>query len=339
MTTQSTGVCAMECEGCDPAARRAWAARLRGWLPDRAGDVLVLGRETNELALLAAELGHRVTSVEPPAERRFDAVLARHVLCTVPDPAAALLRWTRLLRPAGRLVLIEKGDPGGIPADTLAELAAPLASYTHVEQLGHDALLWGGRTSNEGYAAVIRTAPARRHAEIVDVHLILRQENRVLLARRSNTGYADGLWNAPSGHVEDGEDVRTAMIREAFEEIAVVIDPADLRVALVMQHRAPNGTARTGWFFEARRWSGEVANREPHKCAGVEWFELDALPDDMVAYCRAGVDAYRAGDRFVLHWHHAGDSIGYPPRSPGRAVVLPHNEPDTRPSQPAGDRT
>ncbi|MCQ4041742.1 NUDIX domain-containing protein [Streptantibioticus rubrisoli] len=346
----------------DPAVRRAWAARLRGWLPDRASDVLALGCGAADLPLLAAELGHRVTVVEPLsrtavpvgtgvrvvvgeaarpplAERRFDAVLAHSVLRTVADPAAALSRWAELVRPAGRLVVLEEGGPGGVPAAALAELAASLASYTHVEQLGRDPRSGEGRAADAHYAAVIHPAPPRRHAEIVDVHLILRRADSVLLARRSNTGYADGLWNAPSGHVEDGEDVRTAMIREAYEEIGVVIDPADLRVALVMQHRAPNGSARTGWFFEALRWSGKAVNREPHKCAGIEWFELDALPDDMVAYCRAGVDAYRAGDRFVLHWHHPGDSIGYRPRSPGRAVVLPHNEPDTRPSQPAGDRT
>ncbi|GAA1887596.1 hypothetical protein GCM10009753_15170 [Streptantibioticus ferralitis] len=197
----------------------------------------------------------------------------------------------------------------------------------------------GARVRDEQHAAAIHPGKPRRHAEIVDVHLILRQDRRVLLARRANTGYADGLWNAPSGHVEDGEDVRTAVIREAFEEVGVVIAPADLRAALVMQHRAPDGNARIGWFFEARRWSGEAVNREPAKCSDIAWFELDALPDDTVAYCRAGVDAYRAGDRFVLHWHHAGDSIGYHPRSPSRAVALPHNEPDIRQSQPAGDRT
>ncbi|MEU1626601.1 NUDIX domain-containing protein [Streptomyces sp. NPDC020096] len=229
---------------------------------------------------------------------------------------------------------VEYGD-----AATEAVDEEPLASPTHGEQLGHDAQLGGGQVRDEQHAAVGHPARRRRHAEIVDVHLILRQGNRVLLARRANTGYADGLWNAPSGHVEDGEDVRTAMIREAFEEVGVVIDPADLHAALVMQHRAPNGNARIGWFFEARRWSGEAVNREPGKCSGIAWFELDELPDDMVAYCRAGVDAYRAGDRFVLHWHHAGDSIGYHPRSPSRAVALPHNEPDIRQSQPAGDRT
>ncbi|GHF56087.1 SAM-dependent methyltransferase [Amycolatopsis bartoniae] len=41
----------------------------------------------------------------PPAA--FDVVLARHVVWALPDPAAALGRWVRLLRPGGRVVLVE----------------------------------------------------------------------------------------------------------------------------------------------------------------------------------------------------------------------------------------
>jgi SAM-dependent methyltransferase len=39
-------------------------------------------------------------------ERRFD-VVARHLLWTLPDPAAALRRWIGLLRPRGHLVFVE----------------------------------------------------------------------------------------------------------------------------------------------------------------------------------------------------------------------------------------
>lgn len=166
-------------------------------------------------------------------------------------------------------------------------------------------------------------APAR-HSEVVDVHLILRRGEDVLLARRAGTGYADGLWNGPSGHVERGEDVCAAMVREAHEEIGVALTPDDLRVALVMQHRGPGGEARTGWFFEAECGTGgEPCNREPHKCSELAWYPLTALPDDMVAYCRAGFEAYRSGERFVLHWHEDGDPVGYAPHLPDRAVPLP----------------
>ncbi|GAA2393777.1 hypothetical protein GCM10010420_18490 [Streptomyces glaucosporus] len=164
----------------------------------------------------------------------------------------------------------------------------------------------------------------RRHREVVDVHLLLRRGDEVLLARRANTGYADGLLNAPSGHAEDGEDVREAMLRETREEIGLRLEPEELRVAMVVQHRSPRGEPRMGWFFEA--WLGEgrePVNAEPDKCSELGWFPLDGLPDDMVAYCRAGLDAYRAGARFALHWHRPGDSIAHDPAAPGRLVVLP----------------
>ncbi|RFU87284.1 NUDIX domain-containing protein [Streptomyces triticagri] len=167
-----------------------------------------------------------------------------------------------------------------------------------------------------------------RHTEIVDVHLIVRRAGEVLLARRKDTGYADGLLHAPSGHVESGEDVRTAMIREAREEAGLALEPEDLRVALVMQHQAPGGATRTGWFFEtAYGAGGEPYNAEPHKCSELSWHPLTALPDDLVAYCRAGLDAYLAGDRFVLHRHAPDDPVAHRPGGPSRSVPLAATDP------------
>ncbi|MGW7692386.1 methyltransferase domain-containing protein [Streptomyces asiaticus] len=343
----------------DPAVREAWAGRLRGWLPGRAVDVLDLGCGTGSLALLAAGWGHRVTGVdrsprmvelaraklagtgasvlvgdaaEPPVgEGRFDVVLVRHLLWMLPDQRAVLRRWVRLLRPGGRLVLIEgrwgEAEPVGLTAAELSALVGPLTERLSVEQLAPDAALWGRVVRDERYALVADLAPVRRHREIVDVHLILRRGGDVLLARRANTGYADGLLHAPSGHVEDGEDVRAAMVREAAEEIGISLGPDEVRVVLVLQHKAPTGDARTGWFFEAEvgeRGGGgrEPVNREPEKCSELGWFPLDALPDDMVAYCRAGLEAYRAGHRFALHWHEPDDAIAYAPEGPDRLTPL-----------------
>ncbi|MFG2829423.1 methyltransferase domain-containing protein [Streptomyces sp. NPDC048434] len=338
----------------DPAVRSAWAARLRSWLPSSPADVLDLGCGTGSLALLAAEQGHRVTGVdrsprmiaqargkpagrdaaflvgeaaEPPVgERRFDVVLVRHVLWALPDPRAALRRWAGLLAPGGRLVLVEgrwgESDPIGIPAAELAALVEPLVSRTSVESLSHDPALWGKEVADERYVLIAELP--RRHTEVVDVHLVLRRGEEVLLARRAGTGYADGLLHAPSGHAEDGEDVREAVIREAAEEIGLRLAPEDLRVALVMQHCAPPpARPRIGWFFEAAYGAGgEPWNREPDKCAELAWFRLDALPDDMVAYCRAGLDGLRAGHRFLLHWHRPGDAVAHDPSAPSRAVPL-----------------
>ncbi|WP_329130366.1 methyltransferase domain-containing protein [Streptomyces sp. NBC_01476] len=345
----------------DPRVREAWDIRLRGWLPAAPCDLLDLGCGTGSLALLAAGQGHRVTAVDssprmverarrkladtsaqvlpgdaaspPVPDGCADVVLVRHVLWALPDPAAALRKWVRLLRPGGRLVLIEGRwgtvEPVGLDADTLAALAAPLGGSVRIEQLGHDPALWGRPVQDERYAAVVRPAPTappaarQRHTEIVDVHLVLLRGAEVLLARRANTGYADGLLHAPSGHLEDGEDVRSGMIRETREEIGLDLAPEDLEAVLVMQHRAPDGRSRIGWFFQARLPEGaEPVNAEPDKCSELGWYPLAALPDDMVAYCRAGLDAWCAGHRFLLHLHESGDRIAHDPDGPGRAVPL-----------------
>ncbi|WP_149550720.1 class I SAM-dependent methyltransferase [Streptomyces marokkonensis] len=170
----------------DPEVRAAWAARLRAWLPQRAGDVLDLGCGTGSLALLAAEQGHRITGVDrspamvalareklagrdaaflvgdaaapPVGEERYDAVLVRHVLWTLPEPRRALRHWRDLLRPGGRLVLVEgvwgTVSPVGIPADALTALLAPMAGQVRVERLSGDRALWGRDVDDERYAVV-----------------------------------------------------------------------------------------------------------------------------------------------------------------------------------------
>lgn len=136
---------------------------------------------------------------------------------------------------------------------------------------------------------------------VVDVHLILeRPDGQVLLAERANTGYADGLVNAPGGKLEDGEDVRAAAIREAREEIGVDVDPDQARCVAVVHHRAPDGEARVGFFFATSTWRGEPVNAEPHKCAGLMWVDPDNLPAHTIAYGAAGLRAYRSGVPFAL---------------------------------------
>ncbi len=130
----------------------------------------------------------------------------------------------------------------------------------------------------------------------IDVHLILRQTEMVLLGRRMNTGFADGSWHVPSGHVEDGESAVTALIREAGEEIGVRIDPADVRFVHVMHHYTDSG--RVALFFDVTRWRGTPINTEPDKCAGWDWFSLDDLPEDMIPYAGEALTRYRKGETY-----------------------------------------
>ncbi|MEU0216125.1 phosphotransferase [Streptomyces sp. NPDC006265] len=167
----------------------------------------------------------------------------------------------------------------------------------------------------------------QRHAEPVDVHLILRRETsdgpQVLMSRRAGQVYAAGLWHLPSGHLDGPhEDVVTALIREAREETGVVIDPADVRAAVTVHHRSPQGASRTGHFFVVQRWKGEPEIAEPDVCDAMDWAPLHALPTQVVAYCRAGLDAYSAGARLAVHFQLPGDPIAFDP-SADRLRLVP----------------
>ncbi|GAB2735316.1 phosphotransferase [Kitasatospora kifunensis] len=157
-----------------------------------------------------------------------------------------------------------------------------------------------------------------RHQEPVDVHLILRRDGaagpEVLLSRRAGQVYASGLLHLPSGHLDGShEDVVEALIREAKEETGVDIDPADVRAAVTVHHRSPAGGSRIGIFFEVRRWHGAPRIMEPAVCDAMGWYPLDDLPSPMVAYCRAGLDAYRTGRQFAVHFRRPGDPIAFDP--------------------------
>lgn len=188
----------------------------------------------------------------------------------------------------------------------------------------------------------------QRYKQPVDVHLILRRETpagpEILLSRRAGDVYTAGLWHLPSGHTEDGEDIREALIREAREETGVLIDPADVSFAVAVHHRAPSGTAaRVGFFFEVLNWQGAPRILEPAVCDGMAWFRLEHLVSPMVAYCRAGLDAYRSGRHLALHFQDPDDLIPYAadadrsdPVPTARAIPLQSGGPDVRVRAMAG---
>ena len=139
---------------------------------------------------------------------------------------------------------------------------------------------------------------------IVAVHLFfLHDEKQILLLRRMNTGYEDGKYSVVAGHVDAGETVIQAAIREAHEEAGVALKPEDMQVVHVMHRRSDD--ERIDFFVAVRSWVGEISNGEPHKCDHLAWFELDALPDSLIPYVGSALDHFRRGCLYSeFGWDH-----------------------------------
>lgn len=109
----------------------------------------------------------------------------------------------------------------------------------------------------------------------------------VLLHLRQGTGYMDGHWATIAGHVEAGESVLAAAVREASEEVGVEIAEADLVPLTVMQRTQNNDDPieeRVDFIFTCRLWIGEPRRAELDKSAALGWFPLSDLPSPVVPH-------------------------------------------------------
>lgn len=154
------------------------------------------------------------------------------------------------------------------------------------------------------------SSPRAHYALIPASYVFLRREDKVLLQHRSGTGYMDGHWVAgAAGHVEPGETAAHAAVREVAEELGVEVDVADLRLLTVLQRTDGSDTPieqRIEWFWTVETWTGEPRIMEPHKCDGLGWYALDALPEPVPHYERFVLDGLRDGSLPIA------SAFGYP---------------------------
>jgi len=180
-----------------PQEQAAWAGALRRLLPEPPASVLDVGAGTGFLSLLLAGQGYDVTAVDlspgmlaklqakaagrglsirtveadalnPPAGN-FAAVVERHLLWTLLDPAKALAAWHEAA-PEGRLVLVE-GTWSRVrtaSTDGLRAMARRLARQLRGHEPGHHgeysdhvqgALPHGAGITTEDVVALVQASP------------------------------------------------------------------------------------------------------------------------------------------------------------------------------------
>ncbi len=180
----------------DPAVRAAWADLLKVSLPASTAAVLDIGCGTGSLSLVLAGLGHAVVGIDLSPEMialaqakaaaaghaiafhvmdaafpqlapgQFDAIVCRHLMWALVEPDRVLERWLRLLKPGGRLLLIEGywHTGAGLHASELLEMLPAALTQTTLQPLSDRVELWGGMVADERYAILARLPGQRADA-------------------------------------------------------------------------------------------------------------------------------------------------------------------------------
>lgn len=121
-----------------------------------------------------------------------------------------------------------------------------------------------------------------RYKSMIVCDLMLIRENNgekeILLSLRKNTGYNDDKYELPGGHVDEGEDLFYAMIREAKEELNIYLKREDLKIEHILHHYKGH---RLKFVISAKKYNGKIQIGEPEKCEKLEWFNVSRLPKNI----------------------------------------------------------
>lgn len=122
------------------------------------------------------------------------------------------------------------------------------------------------------------------------VHIILMNENRILLQKRKGSKLWPGYYALPAGHIDEGETQYDALVREAKEELDIEIDTKDITESYVVLRR--NYFKIDGkvlepyidYYFEVKKYTGTPRIVEEEKCDELIWADINNLPEPFINY-------------------------------------------------------
>ena len=130
------------------------------------------------------------------------------------------------------------------------------------------------------------------------IYLIIKNDDgKILLQRRQGTKLWPGFLALPAGHVDEGENVYDAAIREAKEELSITITKQDIIDSFVVNRRNKSLPPYFDVYFEISSYQGDIKINEPEKCSELKWCDINDLPEDMIDF---EIDAIRNRQNNIL---------------------------------------
>lgn len=120
---------------------------------------------------------------------------------------------------------------------------------------------------------------------LASIYLIIKNnEGKILLQRRKGTKLWPGFLALPAGHVDEGENVYDAAIREAREELSIIITKEDIADSFIVNRRNKSLAPYFDVYFEISSYKGQIKINEPEKCSELKWVDINNLPNDMIDF-------------------------------------------------------
>lgn len=132
----------------------------------------------------------------------------------------------------------------------------------------------------------------------VATNILIVKNQKILMSRRQNTGWADGMLCIPGGHVEPTELPIDAAIRELKEELDITAKRSELTfLCTEVKHVTDRFYISVEFTLKTTQ---EPTNNEPEKCSELVWVDPDNMPEDVIPNFRNIIEkSYIKSDGYV----------------------------------------
>ena len=122
------------------------------------------------------------------------------------------------------------------------------------------------------------------------VHMIITKDNKILLQKRKGSKLWPGYYALPAGHIDEGENQYDALVREAYEELGIDLDPKKILSNYAVLRRnyfeidGKQLEPYIDYYFEIREYKGIPKIIEEDKCEELIWADINNLPEPFINY-------------------------------------------------------
>ena len=122
------------------------------------------------------------------------------------------------------------------------------------------------------------------------IHMIIYQDNKILLQKRKGSKLWPGYYALPAGHIDSGENQYDALLREAKEELDIDINIKNIINSYVVLRRnyfkidGKQLEPYIDYYFEIKEYEGTPKIVEKDKCDELIWADINNLPEPFINY-------------------------------------------------------